>query len=78
LEGSTTDLVRPIFKTNTSAQGVIVENPAFISHINQGYQAYGVYGLFRIADTIIVTDGFYNASGVVRAVTYDHAVPAEG
>lgn len=78
LDGNTTELALPVLKSNANNQGVLAENPAFISHVNQGYQAYGVYGLFRLGDNLVATDIIYNTSNVRRLVTYDHAVPAEG
>ncbi len=78
LTGSLTNLTAPTFKSNTSNQGVIIENPVFLSHTNQGFAAYGVYGLFKLGNNLIVSDTVYNISGTARCASYDYSVVAEG
>lgn len=78
LSGNLNNLTAPIFKSNVTNQGVIVENPTWVSHVNQGYSAYGVYGLFKLGNNMMVSDYTYNVSGGTRVVSNDYAVPTEG
>lgn len=78
LSGNFTNLTTPVFKSNANNQGVILENPVFISNVNQGYLAYGVYGLFKLPNNLIASDTVYNIGGVPRSVSCDYAVAAEG
>lgn len=78
LSGNLTNMQLPIYKSNASNQGVIVENPVFLSHVNQGYSAYGVYGLFKLGTSVLATDVFYNIGSGPRVTSNDYVVPAEG
>lgn len=78
LSGNLTNLALPTYKSNASNQGVIVENPVFLSHANQGYSAYGVYGLFKLGTSVLATDVFYNIGSGPRVTSNDYAVLAEG
>lgn len=78
LSGNLTNLTLPTFKSNVTNQGVIVENPTFLSHTNQGFAAFGIYSLFKIANNLLVNDTVYNISGTRRCVSNDYSVVAEG
>lgn len=78
LSGSITNLTAPTFKSNATNQGVVIENPVFLSHTNQGFSAFGVYGLFKVGNNLIVNDTVYNVNGTPRCVSSDYAVVAEG
>ena len=78
LSGSLTNLTAPTFKSNASNQGVVIENPVFLSHTNQGFSAFGIYGLFKLGNNLIVNDTVYNINGTPRCVSNDYAVVAEG
>lgn len=79
MNGNLESITSPVFKSNANEDGVIVENPVFISNVNQGYAAYGVYGLFKIADNLLRSDGTYTiGGGVTRLVSNNYAIPAEG
>jgi hypothetical protein len=78
LSGSLSNLALPTFKSNISNQGVVIENPVFLSHTNQGFAAFGIYGLFKISNNLLVNDTVYNISGTRRCVSNDYVVVAEG
>lgn len=78
LSGNLTNVQLPVYKSNASNQGVVVENPVFLSHINQGYSAYGVYGLFKLGTSVLTTDVFYNIGSGPRVTSNDYVVLAEG
>ena len=78
LTGSITNLELPRLVSNANDQGVIVENPVFLSHASQGHQSCGVYGLFKLGRGVIASDVYYNTSGVTRLTSFDYAVPADG
>jgi hypothetical protein len=78
LTGSLTNLTAPTFRSNATNQGVVIENPVFLSHTTQGFSAFGVYGLFKVGNNLIVSDTVYNINGTPRCVSYDYSVVAEG
>lgn len=77
LSGSLTNLQSPVLKTNSASKGVIAENPVFLSQVNQGYQAYGIYNLFKLGNNVLSADTVYNTSGTSRIVAYDYAIVTE-
>ena len=68
---------RPIPEYNISNEAVIVENPTFISHTNQGFAAYGVYGLNTLALGVIASDFTYASTGVTRLAAPDYSIITE-
>jgi hypothetical protein len=77
ITGNIASLTRPIPEYNVSNEAVIVENPTFISHTNQGFAAYGVYGLNTLALNIIASDFTYSNFGVVRLTAPDFSIITE-
>lgn len=78
LSGSLTNLQLPAVKSNSSGQGVVIENPTFLSHTNQGYQAFGIYNLFKLGQYNFNADSIYNTAGTPRAVSVnDYAIVSE-
>ena len=71
-------LATPTLVTNTAGSAMIIENPAFISFPQQGYQAYGVANLLKIGTSLFAMDSIYNTAGVRRIVSpIDYAVVTE-
>lgn len=64
----------PTLRTNTAGSAMIIENPAFVSYLQQGYQAYGIANLFKIGTSLFAMDSIYNTAGVRRIVTPQHYV----
>lgn len=77
ITGNIATLTRPIPEYNISNEAVIVENPTFISHTNQGFAAYGVYGLNTLALNVISSDFTYTNTGVVRLAALDYSITTE-
>ncbi len=75
--GNLVNLTTPTFVSNISNAGVIIENPVFISHVNQGHSMYGVYGLFKLRDNLLAIDYTYNQSGVPRIAAPNYAIVTE-
>ena len=68
----------PMLSSNISGTAIIIENPVFITNVNQGYAAYGVNNLFKIGNNIFAVDSIYNAAGVRRvASAYNLAIVTE-
>lgn len=77
LTGSLTDMTAPTLVSNISGNAMIIENPTFVSNINQGYSAYGVYNLFKLGNNMIALDSMYNTAGVTRVAAANYAVVTE-
>ena len=77
ITGSLTDITSPTLSTNIAGTTMIIENPTFVSNINQGYASYGVYNLFKLSNTSIALDSVYNTSGVSRIAAVNYAVVTE-
>ena len=68
----------PTLRTNTAGSAMIIENPAFVTYPQQGYQAYGIANLFKIGTSLFAMDSIYNTAGVRRIVTpIDYVVVTE-
>ena len=78
LTGTVTSVAAPALRTNTAGTAMIIENPSFIFHPNQGNAAYGVANLFKIGTSLFAMDSIYNTAGVRRVTTAtDYAVTTE-
>ena len=77
LTGSLTDITTPTLVTNISGTAIIVENPTFVSNINQGYSSYGIYNLFKLSNSTLALSSVYNTSGVSRIAAVNYAVVTE-
>lgn len=78
LSGSLTNLQLPAVRSNISGQAVVVENPTFLSNTNQGYQAFGIYNLFKLGQYAFNPDTVYNIAGTPRVVSMnDYAIVTE-
>ena len=78
ITGSVESITTPALSSNIAGTAVIIENPLFITNVNQGYAAYGVNNLFRIGNNIFAVDSIYNAAGVRRVSSaYNLAIVTE-
>lgn len=77
LTGNLISTTTPIVRSNNSGSTVVIENPTFVTHINQGYQAFLVYGLFKIGDFVFAMDSVYNTSGTSRVASIGYTIPTE-
>ena len=78
INGTVTSITTPALSSNVAGTAVIIENPVFITNVNQGYAAYGVNNLFRIGNNIFAVDSIYNAAGVRRVSSaYNLAIVTE-
>ena len=78
ITGTIESVTVPALSSNAAGTAVIIENPVFITNVNQGYSAYGVNNLFRIGNNIFAVDSIYNAAGVRRVSSaYNLAIVTE-
>lgn len=74
ISGNIVNLTLPLLKDDETGSAVVVENPVFVSSINQGYTAHGVYGISKLGLNLMAGGTVYNTSSTARIASYDYSI----
>lgn len=74
ISGTINNLNLPLLKNNETGAAMTIENPVFVSSINQGHAAHGVYGISKLGLNLMASGTVYNTSATARLASYDYSI----